>query len=174
MVDLKIGQRGAAARAPVDDTVTPIDKALVVVAHKGSQHRFCGAGVHGESFPRPVAGCAQHLVLVHDDVAILVHPLPHPLQEALPAQLLARLTLLGQLLLHNPLRRDARVVFSRQPECGFAAHAVPTHQRVGDGSDQRMAQVQLTGHVGRRHDDAEGLLAIVRAGSKPAALFPEA
>ena len=37
--------------------------------------------VHGEPGPGPVAGGAHVLLLLHNTVAVLVLPVPHPLQD---------------------------------------------------------------------------------------------
>ena len=111
-------------------------------------------------------------MLVRDDAAVPPHPLPYPLDELLPPQVVSRQPLFRQLLFHYVLRRDSRVVHTRQPQRRVAEHAMPADQAVFDRRRQRVAEVQFASHVWRRHDDAERLLVRVDARSKVAALQP--
>ena len=99
-----------------------------------------------------------------DYPAELLHVVPHELDETLPAQLVAVLPLLGQAPLDRPLGGDAGVVGAGQPEGGHAGHPAPANQSVFQRLLKGVTQVQLTGHVGRRHDDYVGLLALAYAG----------
>jgi len=50
VVHLDVGQRGEAARAPVDDALGPVDEAVVVELFEDRLHRVGQAFVHGEPF----------------------------------------------------------------------------------------------------------------------------
>ncbi|OPY10226.1 MAG: hypothetical protein A4E67_00646 [Syntrophaceae bacterium PtaB.Bin038] len=113
--------------------------------------------VHGETLAFPVAGAAQALQLVQDDAAVLLLPLPDALDELLPAQVVPRLSLLGQLLLDHVLRRDPGVVRARHPEGVVALHAPVARHDVLQGVVQGVPHVEHPRDVGGRDDDAEGL-----------------
>ena len=86
---------------------------------------------------------------------VVVEPAPRPLEERVAADLLPRRPLGDQLLLDDVLRRDAGVVVAGLPERVEAAHPVPADQHVLDRAVERVAHVQLAGHVRRRHADHE-------------------
>ncbi len=111
-------------------------------------------------------------MLLVDDAAVAVDPLPHPLQEPLAAQVVAGQPLLGQHALDHELRGDAGVVAARQPEGGIAEHTVPADEAVLDRSGQGVAEVQLAGHVRRRHDHGKRLTRRVDARLEVAGVLP--
>ena len=80
--------------------------------------------------------------------------------------------LLGQQALHHPLGSDAGVVFAGQPKHGIAAHPPPAAQSVLDGSGKGVAQVQLAGNIGRRHNDDIGRPGRVNRRGKVALVQP--
>ncbi|MBA7666668.1 hypothetical protein ES703_74749 [subsurface metagenome] len=65
------------------------------------------------------------------------------------------------------------MVDAGQPERRFAHHAVPAGQNILHGGGQRMAEVQLAGDVGRRHDDNEGFFIRVNFWLEIALVHPE-
>ena len=136
-------------------------------------HRVGQALVHGEPGAAPVTGGAQLLLLLHDAVAELVLPVPHPLQELLPAQIVAGQALaLAQLLLHLDLGGDAGVVGAGHPQGGIALHPLEADQDVLEGAVHGVAHVELAGDVGGRHDDGEGAFVRVAVALKAAVLLP--
>ena len=113
---LCVRQGGDAVGAPVDDAGALVDQALVIEGHEHVAHGLGQALVHGEAGAAPVAGHTQLLLLLHDSRAVLGLPVPHPLQELLPAQVVAGQALLGaQLLLHLDLGGDSGVVGTGHP-----------------------------------------------------------
>ena len=159
--------------APVDDAAALVDEALVIELAEGLPHRPGAALVHGEPGPVPVAGGAQLLLLLHDAVAVLVLPVPHPLQELLPAQVVAGQALVfPQLLLHLDLGGDAGVVRAGHPQRLVALHPLVADQDVLEGGVHGVAHVELARDVGGRHDDAEGLLVRVGGGLEAARVHP--
>ena len=174
VLDLDVGERGQAARAPVDDPLGPVDQAVVEHPLEDGLHRPGETLVHREPLARPVHAVAEPAHLSEDLAARLGLPLPDPLDERLPPQVVPGQALLGQLALHHVLRGDARVVHARQPERVVALHAPAPGQRVHQRVLERVAEVQGAGHVGRRDDDAERRLAgVLRpAGREVAAVDP--
>ena len=165
---LQVAQGGVAAGAPVDDVVAPVDEPFLVQAHEHLAHRLGQALVHGEALPAPVAGSAQALELVYDLAAVLGPPFPHPINKGLPAQVVAGLAFGSQLALHHVLGGDARVVGSRHPQHLVAQHALVAAHDVLHGVVERVAHVQLPGHVGRRdHDGVGRALACWIGGEQP-------
>jgi hypothetical protein len=80
-----------------------------------------------------------------------------------------------QLALDDDLGGDAGVVGAGLPEGVPAAHAVVARERVHQGLVEAVTHVQGAGDVGRRQQDAEGLigrLAAVEAGGEVAARLP--
>ena len=157
VVHLEVGERGVAARAPVDELLGPVDEPLLPQPHEDLADRAGEPLVHGEALALPVEGGAQRLVLHPDAGAVLLLPCPDPAQELLAPQVVPAL-LLGplQLLLHDHLGGDARVVGAGEPEHVEPAHALPADEDVLDGGGERVAEVQGAGDVGRRKDDGEG------------------
>ena len=159
ILHLGVRQGGNAVGAPVDDAAALVDEALVVQLAEGLPDGLGAALVHGEAGAAPVAGNAHLLLLLDDAVAVLLFPLPDPLQELFPAQVIAGLTLLdAQLFFHLDLGGDAGVVGAGDPEGGVALHPLEAGQDVLQGAVQRVTHVELACDVGGRHDDGEGLL----------------
>ena len=79
ILDLRVGQGGAAVRTPVDDAVALVDQALFIQLAECLAHGLGAALVHGEAAARPIAARAHLLLLLDDAVAVLFLPLPHAL-----------------------------------------------------------------------------------------------
>src|SRR5580698_6865710 len=109
VVDFDVGESGEAARAPVDDAFGAVDEAVV---EEPLEDRLDGAAeplVHGEPLAGPVDAVTEAAHLPEDLAAGLGLPLPDPLDERLAAEVVPAQALLGQLTLHDVLRRDAGV-----------------------------------------------------------------
>ena len=159
--------------APVDDAASLVDQALVIQLAEGLPHGLGAALIHGEAGAAPVAGDAHLLLLLHDAVAILLLPLPHPLEELLPAQIIAGQALLdAQFLLHLDLSGDAGMVGAGDPQRGVALHPLEAGQDVLQCAVQGVAHVELARDVGWRHDDGEGLLLGIRIPVKAVVVLP--
>ena len=168
-----IGQGGDAVGAPVDDAAALVDQSLFIQGHEHLAHGLGAALVHGEAGALPVTGGAHLLLLGHDAVAVLVLPVPHTLQELLTAQIIAGQALLhAQGLLHLDLGGNAGVVGAGQPQGGVALHALEADQNILQGAVHGVTHVQLTGNVGRGHDDGKGLLVRVTVTLEAAVLLP--
>ena len=162
MLDLEVGQRGAAVDAPVDDALAAVDQAVLVEVRERLAHRALARLVHRERLALPVGRGAEPAVLLGDARARAPDELPHALDECVAADVVSRDALGGEFALDERVDGDGGVVDAGQPQRVVAEHAVPAHQCVLDGDGERVADVEFTGEVGRRHDDGEGLLAALR------------
>ena len=183
MVHLQVGEGGGAPWAPVDDPLSAVDEALIVQVDERGTHGEAGTFVEGEAAASPVAGRSESLVLLVYCVAVSPYPVPHALEEALAAKLLPREAglilgvfrgFLRQAALHHDLGGNAGVVGAGEPERGLSLHAVPPDHDVREGGLERVAEVKLPRHVGRRHYDHERLLLGVDCGREVAAVDPGA
>ena len=101
-------------------------------------------------------------------------PRPDTLQELLASQIVAGQSFgFTQLLLHLDLGGDAGVVAAGEPQGFVALHTLETGQNVLQRAVQRVTHVQLTGDVGGRHDDREGLFVGVRLRLEAVAVHPQ-
>ena len=171
--DLGVGQGRHAMGAPVDDAAALVDQSLLVEVDKHLPDGGGTALVHGEAGAVPVTGGTQLFLLLDDTVAVLAFPVPDPLQEFFTSQVVAGQALLAQLLLHTDLGGDACVVHARYPQRRIALHPLVADENVLHGGIHGVAHVKLSGHVGRRHDDGEGLFLRVALGVEIAAVAPE-
>lgn len=130
MLDLDIGQRSEATRAPVDQALAPVEEAVVEKTDEYLAHGFGKPFVHREACTLPVAGCAETAQLTKNGPTRLLFPLPHALHEGLSAEGLTRESFLSQLTLHDVLGRDAGMVHPRYPQRVTALHAAPTDENV--------------------------------------------
>ncbi len=176
VVDLEVGERSVAPRAPVDELLLPVDEPLLVQAHEDLAHRPGEPLVHGEALALPVEGGAQRLVLLADPRAVLLLPGPDAPQELGAPQVVAALLLAPlDLLLDDHLRGDAGVVGAGQPQHVEAAHPLPAAQDVLERGREGVAEVEGARHVGRGQHDAEGgARPVVRVGVEVVPLLPEA
>jgi len=149
----EIGERRLAARAPVHHVLAAIDQALFVEAHEDFAHGSGEAGIEGEALAAPVAACAEANHLAFDLVAVLRLPFPDALDEFFAAERAAVEAFFGELAFDHHLRGDAGVIGARQPQRVIAAHAMPAHGDVDFGVFEHVADVQRTGHIGRRDDE---------------------
>ena len=159
--------------APVDHPVAAVDQALVVQAYEHFLDGIRAARVHSKALPLPVTAGAQLFQLADDAVAVLGLPIPGALQETIAAH-----HLLGQALgthgLHDlGLGGDGCVVGAGHPQGGIALHPLGADEHILHGVIQRMAHVELAGHVRRGHNDGVRLLVGVRFRVEVAAVLPE-
>ena len=170
---LKIGKRRQAAGAPVDQTVVPVDQALLVKRHKHFPHGTGKPLVHGKALAHPVAGSAQALELGDDLSAGFAPPAPHPLDKGITPYLVTIGSLLGKLLFHHILGGNAGMIGAGHPQHLIAAHPFPAHQNILQGVVQGMADMQHPGYIWWRNN--YGVLWFVRVfvRMEKAVFFPE-
>ncbi len=158
LLDLQVGDRRARPRVPVDHVVVAVDEALLVERDEHVRDGLRVLLVHREALVLQVERGAQAAELLGDARAVLLAPLPDALHERLAADLLATRALVDQLLLDLHLCRDPGVVGAVDPLRVAPAHACDARADVLDRGVERVAHVQLAGHVGRRDGDGEVLL----------------
>ncbi len=162
---LLIGQRGERDRAPVHDALTAVDQAFLEQLHENVADPLGIGLVHGEALARPIAGAAEALELIDDDVAVLVLEGPDALEELVAAEVAAgELFVLTQFALDLRLGRDAGVVGAGQPQHFFPLLAGAAGQDVLDRVVEDVSEVQDAGDVRRRDDDRVGGLVRGRIG----------
>ena len=173
ILHLRVGKSGGTVGAPVDDAAALVDEALVVELAERLTDGLGAALVHGEAGAVPIAGDAHLLLLFHDAAAVLLLPLPDPLEELLAAQVVTGLALLDpQIFLHLDLGGDAGVVGAGHPQGGVALHPLEASEDVLQRAVQGVAHVQLAGDIGRGHHDGKGLFLGIGAGAEAAGVLP--
>jgi hypothetical protein len=150
---LLVGERGEAARAPVDDAVAAVDEPLLVQTHEHLAHRRGELRVQREAGARPVRRRPDGAELPQDGAARLADELPHAFDEGLAAQVVARLSLAREQALDHVLRGDAGVVGAGEPERLAPLHPPPADEHVLHRVVEAVPHVQHRRHVGRRDDD---------------------
>ena len=151
--DLEVGERRAAAGAPVDDVSPAVDEILPIEPDERFADRAGEPLVHREPFALPVARGAQALQLVQNRAAALLLPLPDPLDECLPPQFLPGDPFLRKLPLHHVLGGDPGVVGPREPEGVAPVHPGVSEEDVLQRDVQRVPHVKGACDVRRRDDD---------------------
>ena len=172
ILHFRIGQSRNAVGAPVDDTAALVDEALFIQGHEHLPDGLGAALVHGESGPAPIAGSTQLLLLLHNAVAVLLLPVPDPIQELFPPKIVAGQALLPELLLHLDLGGDARMVHTGDPQGGVALHPLEANEGVLQGIVHGVAHMQLARHVGGWHNNRKRLGVGLFGGTEIAALLP--
>ena len=158
LLDLEVRDRRAQARVPVDHVVVAVDEPLLVEVHEHAGDRAHVVVVHREALVLVVERGAQLAELARDVVAVLLDPLPDPLDERLAPDLLARAALRLELLLDHPLGGDPGVVLAVDPLGALPAHARHPDLEVLNRGVERVPHVQVAGHIRRRHGDREVLV----------------
>mmetsp|Transcript_6006 Transcript_6006/g.16951 ORF Transcript_6006/g.16951 Transcript_6006/m.16951 type:complete len:738 (+) Transcript_6006:755-2968(+) len=162
--------------APVAQALRAVDNSHIVQAEERLPHRCLPVIIQRERRTVPVERRAQPPQLLENVPALLLLPRPHMLEELIPPQVVAGLPQLPlDPLLHYHLRRDARVVRSRDPQHLLSVHPVVATEHVLHRVCKSMPHMEIPSHVGGRNDHNELLLvlvAILCLGRKEAALFP--
>src|SRR5690348_6799155 len=100
---LEIGNRGLAARAPVDDVLATVDQTFVPEMNEILAHGTGETGVQSEPLAGPIDACAFAPDLRLDASAVLFFPLPDAALKFFAAEILAFDAFGGQLALDNHL-----------------------------------------------------------------------
>ena len=174
VLNLSVGQRSRAVRAPVDDAVALVDQALVVQVYEYLADRLGAALVHGKALAVPVAGGAELFELADNAAAELVLPRPDALKEFLAAEVVTgQALLLAEVLLYFDLGCDTGVVGARHQQCLVALHALSADEDILQGLVECVAHVQLAGNIRRRDNDGVRFLVRIDLGVEEAGIDPE-
>ncbi len=169
---LYVGYGGMAARAPVDHAVAAVDESIPIETNEGLQHCVRIVGIHGKAIALPVKGETQGAKLFLDGSTIVLFPVPCPLQELLPPQVVAAQTFRSHISLNHIVCRDAGMICSGKKQNSGALHLLKATQDVLNLVAESVADVELTGDIGRRNGYAEGWAGGVRLGMKKSSLLP--
>ena len=173
VLDLYVGERRSADRAPVDEPLALVYQSLLIEPAEVLDDGAVALLVHGEALAAPVAGAAKLPDLGVYASAVLLFPGPGASEELLAPELFLGLALFClDLFDYLHLGRDGRVVGAGKPESGIALHPLEADQDVLKALVERVPHVELAGDVGGRHEDGIRLLLGIALGGECAALFP--
>ena len=172
VLHFRVGNRGVAHRAPVDDPASLVDPPFLMHLDEDFRDGFVATLIHCEALAVPVAGRTQLFELVDDPAAVLLAPVPAVLEEFLAAQVLLADALLLEVVDNLDFRRNGSVVRSGLPEGVVALHALPADQDILHGIVQGVAHVKLTCDIRRRDHDREGRLAVIHLGVEVLLFLP--
>ena len=139
---LKIRNRRAEHRIPVNQTRATINQPILVQAHKCFHHRFGHFLIHGEVLTRPINGRAHAADLLADDVARLFFPFPNFGGKCFAPQVGTIHTLRRQLTLNHNLCGNPCVVSTGNPCRVLATHTRMAHTRIHHRLIERVSHVQ--------------------------------
>ena len=152
--DFQVGHRCFEHRVPVDQSLTAVNQALFIQAHKGFGDHLGQLVVHGEVFAAPIDAGPHAAHLRGDRVARLFFPFPHTSDEVFArfgfgrAHVVTRQALALQLTLDHDLCGNASVIGAGNPGCVVPQHAVVAREAVHDRLVERMTHVQRARDVG--------------------------
>ena len=158
VVYLVVAQSRLVERAPIDDILAAIDQPLVEHPDEHFPHRLGEPLVHREPFTLPVARRSELPQLPDDRSPVLFSPLPDPLDELLPSQVVALEPLLRESFLDGVLRRNTGVIGARDPARFIPLHSLPPNEDVLDRIVEDVTHRQDTRDIRRGDDDGVGCL----------------
>src|SRR6266850_585577 len=151
----QIAQHRQTNRAPVHQPCLAVDQFLLVQPHKHFAYHPRHFRRKREFLPRPVAALPNLPHLLRDFSPTLFLPLPHAPFELLAPELPVINAFFRQFPHHHALRRNSRMVHSRQVERVVPAHPVPSRQDVNLRVVQHVPDVQRPGYVRGWNDNRE-------------------
>ena len=126
----RIGNRGLANRAPVNDFGSFINIPLLIEVDEALQYGMRTALIHGKTDSVPIRGGANLVKLIHDSLLILFLPLPCLFQKAFSSEIMLIYALFLQHVDNLYFRRNCRMIRSGLPECFIALHSLKTNQGI--------------------------------------------
>ena len=152
-LDLVVGECGTRSRIPIDESLPPINQAVLEQHEEGVTH--CGGAhvVHREANAVVVAARAHLLELAENGGLVRVLPFLGLLDEGFATHVEAANALREQALLDDGLRGDTSVVGAGHPHRVTALHPVKPDEHVLQRVVERMPEMQRRGHVRWRDDD---------------------
>ena len=159
--DLRVGNRGLAAGAPVDHPVASVDKVFFIKAHKDFAHGLAAALVEGEAFSVPIAGGTELLELLDDASAVSGFPLPCSFEETVAADIVLGDAFFLHRLDYLRLGSYRSVVGAGHPKGIVALHSLPADKDILESVIKSVTHVKLAGDIRRRDNDRVGLFALL-------------
>ena len=157
VLNLRVGDGGFAAGAPVYNAFAAINKTLFVKVGKHLANSLAAALVKGEAFSVPVAGAAELFELTDNGSAVFFFPVPCSFKEAVAPDGLFGKTL-GTHIFHDfDLGGDGSVIGSGKPKGFVALHTLHTDNNVLNGFIHGVTHMKLAGDVWRGNDYGERL-----------------
>ena len=160
-------------RQPVNDTLTAVNKPLIIEFNKHLFHRFGAAFIQGKTFPAPVAGGAELFELFHNAAAVLLLPGPGAFQKFFAAQISLGKPFFAHGFHNLRLGCNRGVVGAGNPKGSIALHSLVADEDILQRFIQRVPHVELPCDVRRRDDNGIRLFLRIRLGGKVAAVHPE-
>ena len=90
VLDFDVRQGGEATGAPIDQSIISIEQSIFVESNEDLADGLGQTLIHRKPLTTPITGGSQSFQLLNDGTAGLGFPLPHPLDEGVAAQHLAR------------------------------------------------------------------------------------
>src|SRR6266404_1763260 len=149
----QIAQHRQTDRTPIHQPRLAVDQSLFIKPYEHFAHHPRHLRRKREFLPRPVAALSNLPHLLRDFSPALFLPLPHAPFKLLAPQPPVINSFLRQFAHHHALRRNSRVVHSRQVQRVVPAHPVPARQDVNLRVVQHVPDVQRPSHVRWRNDD---------------------
>ncbi|CAB4881795.1 unannotated protein [freshwater metagenome] len=119
-----------------------VDQALLVKPHKDLKNRVGVALIECEPFLRVVTGSTNALKLANNPRAVLLAPLPDPLNKGFTANFLTAGPFLYKRLLNLLLRRNPSMVCPEDPLGVVTQHAVVANENILDSPVERVPHVE--------------------------------
>ena len=170
--DFRVGKRGMATGAPVDNPVAAVNKTFFIKADENFLHCRRQIFVHCERLFRPVARRAEAFLLFDDSAAVLMRPCPGSFKEAVATDVVFRESFRLHLVDDFEFRRDACVVGAGKPQRFVAVHTLKADDNILNGIIEGVSHVQLSRDVGRRHHNRERLFLFVDVSLKEFVFHP--
>ena len=141
VLHLGVRDRRVTMRAPVDHTVTAVNKSLLVQTHEHLFNRRRTTLVHGKAFALPVTARTQLFQLTDNTIAILIFPGPRTLQKAVAPEHLFGESFLAHGLHHFGFGRNGCVIRAGQPQRLIPLHTLKADQNILQGFVQGMSHM---------------------------------
>ena len=169
--DLKVRNRGFQARIPIHQPFVAIDQPLIIEIDKDLEDGAAKAFIHRKAFIGPIHRAAKAAQLAGDLPAGLFLPVPDFGDKVLAREVGALLPLGIELTFDHHLRCNTRMVCADDPERILALKPGVADQNILQRIVERMADMQVARHIGRRIDDRIGF-SIGAIGAECARFFP--
>ena len=173
MFHFRIGQSGLAHRAPVYQSVAPVDITFFIQSHEKFLYGFAATFIHGESLLGPIARISQSAALFSNGTSKLSLPLPNSFQKLFSTQIFLFQPLFSSyLLLYFDLCSYGSMIGSRNPKSFKSVHPFKSDYYVLQRLIQSVSHVKLPRYIRRRHYDGKRLFLFVDISFETSAALP--